>query len=568
MSKITTLLCLFALLLLPQLSLTSSLDLAGNMGSTSTQNSTVFSNVPSQVTDIRFGANTRVTDGVSPYPEQVEPTLTILSSGRVLIGWKEADTHDGPGLRVGFCYSDDEGKTFSPNILMTTLGGGSQSDPWLISDNDDNAYFSFLEYYQLADGSMGVAKTTDGGETWQAPTQADDTIGNLDDKETACVDAAGNIYMMWDHFVTQNQANLVFTKSLDGGTSFQPTQVLGSWDTHGGIPYLTCTPNGTLFVSTIGDSVPDGPLNVIHFMKSTDYGNTWSSPMVANPPGYPEIAIITVCAVDSNHHLYICFAAGYTTDKEVYIIKSTDGGNTWSAPVQVNDVTTNMQRMVEMHIDADDNIHVAWLDARNGEWDIYYSYSTNGGVSFSDDYRITSEGFPLSFTRPGDYITLRSDSTGKLFIVWTDGRAVTDQDIYIAKQDISAPVITAFPIAPPSQFQPMIFSVEVEDDDEVASVDVYYQIDSGFVHQFPLFEVSENNYQLIVPGSQIVGSVLSYYFVANDSAGRSTRLPSESSEVIMAQISAFSPTLIFTIAAAVVIIVVVIIIAIWYLRRP
>ncbi|MFX1565677.1 MAG: sialidase family protein [Promethearchaeota archaeon] len=566
MSKITTLLCFFILLLLPQLSLTSSFDLASIMRATPTQSSAVLSNAPSQATDIRFGANTRVTDGSSPYPEQVEPTLTILSSGRLLIGWKEADTYDGAGLRVGFCYSDDEGKTFSPNILMDTLGGGSQSDPWLISDNDDNAYFTFLEYQGSAEG-MGVAKTTDGGEIWQAPTQAADTVGFLDDKETACVDASGNIYMMWDHFVSNSQANLVFTKSVDGGTSFQPTQVLGPWDTHGGIPYLTCTPNGTLFVTTIWDSVPDGPLNTIHFMKSTDYGNTWSAPMVVNPPGYPEIAIITVCAVDSNHHLYICFAAGYTTDKEVYVIKSTDGGDSWSAPVQVNDITTNMQRMVEMHIDADDNIHVAWLDARNGEWDIYYSYSTDGGASFSDDYCITSEGFPLSFTRPGDYITLRSDSTGKLFIVWTDGRAVTDQDIYIAKQDISAPVITAFPIAPPSQFQPVTFSVEVEDDDRVASVDVYYQIDSGFVHQFPMFEVSENNFKLIVPGSQIVGHVLSYYFVANDSAGRYTRLPSETSEFISVQISAFSPTLIITIVAAVIVIVLVIVIAIWYLRK-
>jgi hypothetical protein len=564
--KITTLFCLFALLLFPQLSLTSSLDLASAFASTSTQSSSLISSAPLQVTDIRFGVNTRVTDGSSPYPEQVEPTLTILTSGRLLIGWKEANTYNGPGLRVGFCYSDDEGKSFSPNILVNTLGGGSQSDPWLISDSDDNAYFSFLEYGGSEEG-MGVAKTTDGGETWQPPTQAADTVGYLDDKETVCVDAAGNIYMMWDHFITDNQANLVFTKSMDSGASFQPTQILGPWDTHGGIPYLTCTPNGTLFVTTIWDSVPDGPLNTILFMKSIDFGATWSSPMAVNPPGFNEIALITVCAVDSNHHVYICFAAGNPLNKEVYVIKSTDGGDTWSAPVQVNDMTTNMQRMVEMHIDADDNIHVAWLDARNDEWDIYYSYSTDGAATFSDDYRITSEGFPLSFTRPGDYNTLRSDSTGKLFIVWTDGRAVSDQDIYIAKQDISAPVITAQQIAPPSQFQPVTFSVEVEDDDHVATVDVFYQIDSGFINQVPLTEVSENLFQLIVPGSQIVGNILSYYFVANDSAGRSTRLPSEASEFINIQISAISPTLIITIAAAVVVIVFVIIIAVWYLRK-
>jgi hypothetical protein len=264
--------------------------------------------IPVQSSDIRFGYNYRVTDGSSPYPEQVEPTLTVLNSGRLLIGWKEADTATGPGRRVGFCYSDDEGQTFSPNILMEPVGPGeSQSDPWLVSDNNDHAYFAFLEYGGSGEG-MGVAKTLDGGASWLSPVQASDTVGYLDDKETACVDTNGNIYMMWDHFPTQSDADLVFTRSTNGGATFQPTQILGPWDTHGGIPYLTCTPNGTLFVSTIWDSNPVGPIDTIFFMKSIDYGVTWTAPHQVNPPGSGEIAIITVCATDSNHHIYICFA--------------------------------------------------------------------------------------------------------------------------------------------------------------------------------------------------------------------------------------------------------------------
>ncbi|MDO8055502.1 MAG: sialidase family protein, partial [Candidatus Hermodarchaeota archaeon] len=169
---------------------------------------------PTQMEDIRFGQNLNIIDGSSPYPEQVEPTLTVLSTGRILIGWKEANTYNGPGLRVGFCYTTDEGQTFSPNILMQPLAtGGAQSDPWLVSDNQDNAYFTFLEYD--AGEGMGVTKTTTGGASWQAPVQASDTAGYLDDKETVCVDAAGNLYLAWDHFYDQNNAELVFTKSTD-----------------------------------------------------------------------------------------------------------------------------------------------------------------------------------------------------------------------------------------------------------------------------------------------------------------------------------------------------------------
>ena len=143
--------------------------------------------------DVRFGRNVRVIDHSAPYPIQVEPTMAVLSTGRILVGWKEAQTHSGPGYRVGFAYSTDEGHTFSPNILMVpTTPGHRQSDPWLVADHQDNAYFVFLDFADVEAGAsgIGVAKTTDGGDTWLPTVDASDTPG-FDDKETACVDAQG-----------------------------------------------------------------------------------------------------------------------------------------------------------------------------------------------------------------------------------------------------------------------------------------------------------------------------------------------------------------------------------------
>jgi hypothetical protein len=450
---------------------------------------------------------------------------------------------------------------------MEPVGPGeSQSDPWLVSDNNDHAYFAFLEYGGSGEG-MGVAKTLDGGASWLSPVQASDTVGYLDDKETACVDTNGNIYMMWDHFPTQSDADLVFTRSTNGGATFQPTQILGPWDTHGGIPYLTCTPNGTLFVSTIWDSNPVGPIDTIFFMKSIDYGVTWTAPHQVNPPGSGEIAIITVCATDSNHHIYICFAAGSSSNKEVYVTKSIDGGSTWSTPVRVNDVTTNMQRMVEMHIDAEDNIHVAWLDARNNVWDIYYSFSSDGGVTFSEDVRITTQGFPLSFTRPGDYFTLRSGPTGKLYIVWTDGRSETDQDIYLAKQDIATPTLSLTPLAPVNTLQPVTITVEATDDDYLSYVELFWHTDQSYTHHVQMSEVSENTYEYTIPGSEVNGTTLTFYIGANDTAGRYARLPSDYEQFFIVPILVPPPTLLITLVIGVMIVVVVIAIAVWYLRR-
>ncbi|MFX1476131.1 MAG: sialidase family protein [Promethearchaeota archaeon] len=514
--------------------------------------------------DIRFGFNTKVTDGSSPYLWQVEPTLTILSTGRVLCGWKEADSHNGPGLRVGFAYSTDMGKTWSTNILMDPVGPGEQqSDPWLLKDDDDNAYFTFLEYGGTGEG-MGVAKTTDGGLSWQGPVQASDTEGYLDDKETVCVDENGNLYMVWDHSVTETTANLVFTKSTNGGASFQPTTVLGSWEERGGIPYIACTPNGTLYVSTILDST-GGQIDTIYMTKSVDFGATWTPPIRVNPISTDVIDIITVTALDSEGNVFVAFAEGSDTDRDIYITRSEDGGTTWSPPVRVNDVTTNMQRMTELYIDEDDNLHVAWLDARLDEWNYYYSFSNDSGVTFSPNIRISAEGFSLLYNRPGDYITLRGGPNG-LAIVWTDGRGV-DHDIYYAKQDLSAPVITHVPV--PSWYvnTPLTLQAEVTDDDHVESVILYLGSGAASRQVLVMNEVTDDIYEVTIPAEYLTGTQLEYVIVAQDTAGRETRLYITGDEGYTLPLSPITPTLVLTLVIAVVVIVIVLIFAIWYLRH-
>ncbi len=516
--------------------------------------------------DIRFGLNTRVTDGSSLYLWQVEPTLTILSDGRILCGWKEAESHNGGGYRVGFSYSTDEGYTWSTNILMETIGAGErQSDPWLVKDHNDNAYFVFLDW-NSTDSGIGVAKTTNGGVTWQPTVQASDTSSGFADKETACVDENGNLYTAWDQFVSDTSANLVFTKSTNGGASFQPLTTLGNWEEWGGIPYIACTPNGTLYMSTIWDSDPEGPIDTVFMTKSVDFGATWTSPLRVNPVGTDVIDIITVTALDSLGNVYVAFGEGSQSDKDIFVTRSEDGGFTWSTPVQVNDVSTNMQRMVELHIDDDDNLHVAWLDARHDEWNYYYSCSNDSGTTFSQDVRISTEGFPLIYGRPGDYITMRSGPNG-LAVVWTDGRG-DDHDIYFAKQDLTSPEVEHAPIAQWWVNTPLTLQVSATDDTSIQSIELWYGANpTGPIYRMDLSLIGDAIYETTLPGAFVRGGSLYYYFVAYDGAGRTTRLPTGDAEFFTMSLFPLSPTMLITIVGSVAVIAVVIVRAIWYLRR-
>ena len=305
----------------------------------------------------------------------------------------------------------------------------TQSDPWLVADSNDNAYFIFLQSDGgiHLNGDIAASKTADGGTTWQPAVNTSDTPG-FDDKETATIDSAGNLYIAW----TAPARETVFTKSVDGGQTFAPTKLLDSNIFHS---YIHASPNDTLYHTSAYNS--GVVFNQIEFMKSVDQGDNWTTPIVVVPPTSAEVSRITVINTDSDENVYIVYAQGTADNKEIFVIKSIDAGATWGDPVQVNDVSTGDQRMPEMFIGQNDVIHVAWLDARvEGKQHYYYSYSIDGGDTFSESERVTDKGFDKSFVRPGDYFCMRQAPNGDMCMVWTDGRNGDNHDIYFARQGL------------------------------------------------------------------------------------------------------------------------------------
>ncbi|MEA2239415.1 MAG: hypothetical protein QOC81_4139 [Thermoanaerobaculia bacterium] len=161
----------------------------------------------------------------------------------------------------------------------------------------------------------------------------------------------------------------------------------------------------------------------IVFSKSVDGGNTWSSPVAVasmalgsfgpnnDLPAQNDRGINAFgsLGIDSNPAssyfgtLYVAFndfPAGTTsgTDLNTYVARSSNGGASWSARVKVNDDTgTATQLFPWLSVDqTDGSVNVSWYDTRadanNRKTQVYYARSSNGGVSFEPNIRITDSG--------------------------------------------------------------------------------------------------------------------------------------------------------------------------------
>ena len=104
-------------------------------------------------------------------------------------------------------------------------------------------------------------------------------------------------------------------------------------------------------------------------------------------------------------------------------VRSTDGGQTFSAPRQINDDPVNPSKwhwFGTLSVAPNGRIDSVWYDTRNAanntDSQLFYSWSTDGGVTWAPNVAVSNsfnpfEGYPNQ-SKIGDYITIVSDNTG------------------------------------------------------------------------------------------------------------------------------------------------------------
>jgi Neuraminidase (sialidase) len=172
--------------------------------------------------------------------------------------------------------------------------------------------------------------------------------------------------------------------------------------------------------------------------RSDDLGLSWnylySAPVTDETAYNPKYADM---AVGPDGTYYVTWNDGGDKDYDVFLASSSDGGDTWTATMQVNDLQP-IGHQYEPHVAVDDSgrVHVAWMWGKPGESDIdlYYTYSDDGGASWLSPNILVNDVQKYVIPYTAYSLDIVADD-GKAYLVWNDNRE-TDYgytDIYFTR---------------------------------------------------------------------------------------------------------------------------------------
>jgi hypothetical protein len=332
-------------------------------------------------------------------------------------------------------YSADYGLTWHSDTLESTLGVAG--DPCIIADSNGNFYYFHLSKPQAGSllDRIVCQKSTDNGYSWSDGSYTGLNSPKHQDKIWAAVDLkTNNLYAFWTQFdkygstTKTDSTNILFSRSADAGLTWSQAirinKVAGNCSdsdstVEGAFPAIG--PEGEIYVSWAG------PAGLI-FTKSIDGGLTWPEQNVKaasilpgwdfNIPGIDRCngMPVTCCDIsNSPYHgtIYINWSdqRNDTTDTDIFLIKSTDYGQTWSEPKRVNDDPPGRHQFLSsMTIDQSTGfLYFVFYDRRNYtdlNTDVYLAVSRDGGETFRN-FKISEDPFiPNPSIFFGDYTSI------------------------------------------------------------------------------------------------------------------------------------------------------------------
>jgi len=288
--------------------------------------------------------------------------------------------------------------------------------------------------------------------------QVNSDSGNMfDDHEpVVAVSKEGIIYVAWKGADTLK--SIFFSRSLDGGKTFLPAiRINDSVDYPPSYsvfqPDIALDAEGNIYIvwfdyrAWADDNSYTSPVDV-YIDKSTDNGVTWGSDVKVSVGGsgtYPWHYMPYIAIDQKTNYIYVTFIdydryypVGDHSD--ISVGRSIDGALSFENKVRVDDCPDTLlaeQSIPSIAVDSVSGyVYVTFQDTRNGGKDIYFTKSTDYGLSFGENIIVNKDT-----TNEQVEASVKTDKSGAIYVVYNEwsvdstfqDTTVYMNDIYMAK---------------------------------------------------------------------------------------------------------------------------------------
>lgn len=382
-----------------------------------------------------------------------EPSFVIDPTNplRMAVGWRQFDSIASNFREGGYAYTTDGGLHWTfPGVLENNV---FRSDPVLDSTSGGIFHYNSLQNTFYTDEFSSL----NWGLSWNKlgpSTGGDKQWIRIDRKAGA---SNGFIYQAWST-AGNNYGGRQFSRSTNGGSVWMDPINLPDQPVWG---VMDIGLNSELYLVGTDGSQPS-----LRFLRSSNAKNGAVTPSfdmsvfvdmngdlsygaAVNPAGLSGQAWIACDNTPTSPfagNLYILASIdsslGSNNRVDVKLRRSTNGGSSWQ-PVQiVNDdgsVTNRYHWFGTLSVAPNGRVDVCWLDTRHDATaatsKLYYTYSTDGGVTFKPNIAVSSAfnstvGWPQQ-NKIGDYMAMISDNTGANIVY--PATFNNEQDVYFVR---------------------------------------------------------------------------------------------------------------------------------------
>lgn len=224
-------------------------------------------------------------------------------------------------------------------------------------------------------------RSTDSGLSWFPDTRI--SYDQYFSENPSLAVSGRNVHIVWadDRNRSAGYLDIYYRHSPDGGVTWSPEIRLTSdiWDSQ----YPSVAVSDTMVHVVWVDSRDTN--TEIYYKRSSDSGTTWSPDtrltMARFSSEFPSIAV-------SGSTVHVAWVDERDGNPEIYYKRSADSGLTWSSDTRLT-IDPNLSEYTSICA-LGDTVHLCWADSRNPRWQIYYKRSVDGGLSWTADTCLTN----------------------------------------------------------------------------------------------------------------------------------------------------------------------------------